>query len=64
MLVLKSDSCEPVGKPVSLCLARQRVGRVVETIGAVKDPFYLAVVEGERAKQLVGKTLAACKGAE
>lgn len=60
MLLLKSDSGQPVERPAPLCLRKKKVGKVVETIGRVQDPYYLAVPDSVGLK-LVGKTLLPCE---
>lgn len=54
-LLLAAEEAQAVAKPLSLRLGRKKVGAMVETIGRVSSPLYVA--EAESAKKLVGKEL-------
>ncbi len=55
-LLLKSDTGEPVAGRMRLFLGRREACVVVETIGRVSDPFYVAEPRMP-AESLIGKTL-------
>lgn len=44
--LLKREGNEPVAKPVAICVGKRKAGAVVETIGAVREPRFLALLEG------------------
>jgi len=44
--LLKRDGNEAVAKPLAICVGKKRVGTVLQTIGAVSNPRFVAVLEG------------------
>ena len=50
MWLLKASENEPIARFQQLFRGKQKVGKVLETIGRVSDPFYLAFLDdGEKA---------------
>lgn len=59
MYLLKGQQGGAIAKPIAVFdeKGKKQIGKIVETIGRVKEPFYLAVLAG--GEQLIGKTITA-----
>jgi rRNA processing protein Gar1 len=58
MVLLESDGVQPVERPKPLFSSGKKVGRIMETIGRVDSPLYVATLDaGVTLQQLKGKKL-------
>ena len=55
--MLSGGDGEAVAKHLPVFDGEEKVGKVVETIARVKEPYYLAVLED--GEKLIGKTITA-----
>ncbi len=49
LALLKGDDNAPVDRPVAICCGKKPAGRVLDTIGPVGAPYYVAQLSGKFA---------------
>lgn len=58
LVLLEGNGIEPVGKPTPIYCSNRKVGKILETIGRVENPIYVARLEpNETAGKLAGRKL-------